>query len=69
MVEGRYGSSSAPAVASGIHCLSILVGHVLGNQEAVVVGAVLAAPIVPGTALVALGTALADISQLPLGQK
>ena len=67
-VEGRYGSSSTLAVAPGIHCLSILAGHVPGNQVAVVVGTILAALTVPSTALVALDTdmvgsdtALADI--------
>ena len=65
LVEGRYGSSFAPAVAPGIYCLSILAGHVPNNQEAVivgttgiapVVGAVLAALTVPGTTLIALDT-------------
>ena len=55
-VEGRCGSSSAPVVAPGMHYLSILAGHVSGSQVAVVVGAVLAALIVPSTALVALGS-------------
>ena len=56
VVEGRYGSSSAPVVAPSIQCLSILAGHVPGNQVVVVVGAVLVALTVPGTALVALDT-------------
>ena len=55
MVEGCCGSSSAPAITPGIHCLSILAGHVPGNQEAIA-GAVLAALTVPGTTLVALDT-------------
>ena len=67
MVEGRYGSSSAPAVAPGIHCLSIHAGHVPGNQVAVVVGAVLAALTVASTALVGSDTALADTRSVSLG--
>ena len=31
VVEGRYGSSSAPVVAPGMRYLSILAGHVPGN--------------------------------------
>ena len=54
-VEGRCGSSSAPAVAPGMHCSSILAGHALGSQVAVVVDAVLAALTAPGTVPVALG--------------
>ena len=54
VVEGRYCSSSVPAAAPGIQCLSILAGHVPGNQVAVVVGDVLVALTIPGTALVAL---------------
>ena len=60
VVEGRYGSSSAPVVAPGMYYLSILAEHVPGNQEAVVVGAALATLAVPGTTLVALDTALVD---------
>ena len=66
MVEGRCGSSSAPVVALGIHCLSILAGHVPSNQVAVVVGTVLATLTVPGTALVALDTALTDTGSVVL---
>ena len=39
-VEGRCGSSSAPTVAPGMHCSSILAGHVPGRQVATIVGAV-----------------------------
>ena len=53
--EEHYDSSSAPVVAPGIFA-----GHVLDNQVAVVVGAALTALTTPGTALVGLGTALAD---------
>ena len=58
--EERCDSPSAPVVAPGVHCPSILAGHVLGNQEAVVVGAALAALTVPGTAQVGLDTAPVD---------
>ena len=65
VVEGHCCNSSIPAVAPGIHCLSILAGHVPDNQEAVVVGTTGIAPVVgvllaaltiPGTALVSLDT-------------
>ena len=62
VVEGRYGSSSAP----GMHYLSILAGHAPGSQVAVVVVAVLAALTAPGIALVGLGTALADTGSVAL---
>ena len=67
LVEGHYGSSSAPTVARGIHRLSILVGHVPGNQVAAVVGAVQAALSVLGTALVGSDTARADTGSVALG--
>ena len=55
VVEGRRGSSLALDVALGMHYLSILAGHVPGNQVAVVVDAVLTALTAFGTVLVALG--------------
>ena len=51
VVEGHYSSSSAPAAAPSIHCLSILAGHVLSNQVAIVVGTDMAALTVPSVAL------------------
>ena len=65
LVEGRCGSSSAPAIAPGMHYLSILAGHVLSSQVAVVVDAVLAALTAPDTVLVALGTE--TIAQTDIG--
>ena len=67
LVEGRYGSSPAPAVAPGMHCSSVLAGHVLSNQVAVVVGVVLAALTVPGTALVGSNIALGLGTQVGIG--
>ena len=64
-MEERCGSSSAPAVAPGMHCSSILAGHVLGSQVAAVVGAVLAALTAPGIVLVALGPE--TIAQIDIG--
>ena len=55
MVEGCCGSSLALAIAPGMHCSSILAGHALGSQVAIVVDAVLAALTAPGTMSVALG--------------
>ena len=53
-MEGRCGSSSTPAVAPGMHYLSILAEHVPGSQVVAIVDAAL--------------TALA-LCWLPLGQK
>ena len=75
VVEGHYCSSSASAVAPSIHCLSILAGHVPGNQEAVVVGTVGITPVglvdselaALGTDMVGSDTALADTGSVALG--
>ena len=64
-MEGRCGSSYAPAIAPGIHCLSTLVGHVPSSQVVVVVDAVLAALTALGTVLVALGPEM--IAQTDIG--
>ena len=65
LMEGRHGSSPALAVAPGMHYLSILAGHVLDSQVAVVVDAVLAALTALGTVLVALGPEM--IAQTDIG--
>ena len=67
MVEGPGGSSPTFVVAPGVHCPSILAGHVPGNQEAVVVGAALAALTVPGTTQVGLDTAPVDFWPKKIG--
>ena len=68
VVERRYCSSSAPVVTLGIHCLSILAGHVPGNQEAIVVGTVGIGPLGPvDFELVAFGTDMVDTTLADTG--